>query len=218
MTVEKMTLTRALAEAKAIDGKLDRVLQTSVFVTIAQGQAERRKTANPQLAGKTVAETEASIKSNFQSAGDLIKRYQAIKKAIIKTNAETTVTISGTVMTIAEAIERKSSINLEKKFLVALRQQQVANTQAVDQLNNRLNDTIEKGVTQLYGSDRAKITDEQIKVVNDAKKQDFEPTLIDPIGISAVIENMLNQIEKFDLEVNFSLSEINAKTEIEVQY
>jgi hypothetical protein len=81
MTVEKMTLTRALTEAKAINGKLDRVLGGSLFITVAQGQADRRKLASGALAGKTVAEIEATIKSNYQSATDLITRYKAIKKA-----------------------------------------------------------------------------------------------------------------------------------------
>ena len=218
MTTETMTLTRALVESKAISGKLERVLNTSHFVTIAQGVGEAKKIAAPNLAGKTVDEVEASIKANYQSATDLIKRYNAIKRAIINANAVTKVKIGNEELTIAEAIERKNSIALEKGLLTALRQQNQANTQAVNTLTTRLNETIEKGIAQLYGSDRAKITDEQVKVVSDAKKKDFDPSLVDPLNVSKVIEDMIEKIESFETEVNFSLSEINSRTEITVQY
>ena len=120
--------------------------------------------------------------------------------------------------TVAEAIERKSSIALDKGLLTALRKQNLANTQAVNTLTTRLNETIEKGIAQLYGSDRAKITDEQVKVVSDAKKKDFDPSLVDPLNIGKIIDEMIEKIEGFETEVNFSLSEINSRTEITVQY
>lgn len=217
-TTERMTLTRALSDAKAVAGKLDRVLQNSSFITIAQGTGSNRKLAISQLASTNIEEVEKTILSNFQSAESLIKRYRAIKRAIVKVNAEAIVTIAGEDMTIAEAIERKKSIEMDKKFLHVLRSQLAANANALDQMTNKLNADIERGVSQLFGSDRAKITDEQVKVVGDAKKADFEPSFVDPAKLADRIDKMLDAIEQFDLEVNFSLSEVNAKTEIDVTY
>lgn len=216
MTTETMTLTRALAETKSIQDRLGRLLDQSYFVTIAQGQGSNKKIAMTSMLDKTVEAAERQIQANFQSATDLISRYQLIKRALILANAATEITIAGKRMTIAEAIERKKSIEMEKSLLLVLRQQYKGGVSTVEQLNNRLNDTIEKGITQLYGSDRTKITEEQLQVVSQAKKQDFEPFLVDPLSISKKIEELTESIENFLTEINFSLSEVNAKTVVEI--
>lgn len=218
MTSEKMTLTRALVEAKAIKVKLDRVLNGSYFVSITQGIDANKKIAVSELSGKSVEEVTKEIKSTYQSAKDLIKRYNAIKRAIIQTNAATLIKVAGHEMTIAEAIERKNSISLDQRLLTTMRQNYNASVKAVETLENRLNETIDKSISQLYGSERAKITDEQIKIVSDAKKRDFDPALLDPLKLSNEISELTSSIEDFLSEVDFALSEANAKTEIQVEY
>ena len=49
---------------------------------------------------------------------DLISRRNKIKSAIIMSNAKTVVEVAGKQMTVAEAIDKKSSIEYEKELLI----------------------------------------------------------------------------------------------------
>ena len=51
------------------------------------------------------------------------KGRKEIKEKIVKSNAETLVTIAGKEMTVAAAIERKESIKYEKKLAEELKNQ-----------------------------------------------------------------------------------------------
>ena len=217
MTTETMTITRALAEVKHIKAKFDRMLSTSRFVAVAQGQ-ETSKHLTAEVGLLSVDTFSAAAVSAFQSCEDQIKRYNAIRKHLILANATTTVTIGSQTMTIAEAIERKSSIVMEQKLLNSMKSQYANAQNAYDQLNTRLLDTIERSILQLYGNDRSKVTEEQSKVVSDAKRREFEPSVVDPLKLSDRIGALASRIEDFNNEINYSLSEVNASTKITVEY
>ena len=53
----------------------------------------------------------------------MIKRRNQIKSAIIASNAVTMVEVAGVRMTVAEAIDKKSSIGYEKELLARLSEQ-----------------------------------------------------------------------------------------------
>ena len=100
MTTEKMTIHEALSELKVIGKRIDKEINGVVFVTA-------NKHSNTKIGGKTIEEFSDNIKSKYQKITDLIKRRTAIKKAVVKSNAVTDVTIGGETMTVAEAIEYK---------------------------------------------------------------------------------------------------------------
>ncbi len=217
MTTETMTITRALAEVKHLKGRFDRSLAESRFVALAQGQDEAKHLFG-DLGLVPIAQFETSAQSSIQSCEDQVKRYRAIRRALIAANATTNVTIGKETMTIAEAIERKGSIVLEVQLLNSLRNQYTQTQSAYNHLEQRLQETIERSVLQLYGNDRTKITDEQTKVVSDAKRREFAPSLVDPISIVKRIDELAARIEDFTNEVNYVLSEANASTKITVEY
>ncbi len=217
MTTETMTITRALAEVKHLKNRFDRSLADSRFVALAQGQDDAKRLFG-DLGLVPIAQFETSAKAAIQGCEDQLKRYRAIRRALIAANATTNVTIGKETMTIAEAIERKGSIALDIQLLNTLRHQYTQAQSANSQLEQRLQETIERSVLQLYGNDRTKITEEQTKVVSDAKRREFAPSLVDPISIVKRIEALTASIEDFTNEVNYVLSEANASTKITVEY
>ncbi|MFB8733012.1 hypothetical protein ACEQPO_01165 [Bacillus sp. SL00103] len=60
-------------------------------------------------------------KADDQSIQALIKRRNAIKSAIVVSNATTTIDVAGVNMTVAEAIERKTSIEYDIRYLRKLK-------------------------------------------------------------------------------------------------
>lgn len=210
--MSKITLARALVELKTIDAKITRNLNDSMYVCLGIGKRQKIEggSISPQ-------EAESSIKANFQSMRDLKNRYNKIKTALVQANATTKVTINGDTMTIAEAIERKNSIvKHEKAFLFRLRQQLQACDSKFESAKLAMDSAVERALSSIYGTDRKNLSEEQISIVVESRKNDFEPTLIDPEKIRNKIKELTEYIENFEAEVNLSLSEVNAQTEIEI--
>ena len=109
-----MTITEALVELKLLDKRIaNSDMQDWCIIQLKQD----KKT----MAGETVEEYEKKTKARFQSVKDLITERANIKKAIVKSNADTVVEVGDLKMTVAEAIEYKTSIEYEKRLLQSLR-------------------------------------------------------------------------------------------------
>ena len=112
--MEKMLVTKGLNELKLLDSRIHRKIEEGEFVGAA-------KVSVPNINGKMTKEAfKANAKADYQSIVDLIKRRNAIKAAIIQSNAITVVEVAGKRMTVAEAIDKKSAIEYEKTLLEKL--------------------------------------------------------------------------------------------------
>ncbi len=213
MTTETMTIHEALSELKVIGARIDKEISYATFV-------DTNKHSNTKIGGKPIAEYGEDIKSNYQKITDLIRRRTAIKKAVVKSNAVTEVTINGETMTVAEAIEYK---NVGIDFLTDLLKKIIQNYQMAtaritsnngDSLEDKANDYVVK----LYGG---KDKDVDNSVIEAAKKSYIENNtldIIDPINASKVIKELTDEIDAFNSKVDAVLSVSNATTTIEVSY
>jgi hypothetical protein len=114
MTTTQMTVTRALAELKLLDSRINRTINGATFGGILVG--------NKVSAGLTsVDDIEKRAKADFQSVKALINSRNEIKSAIVKSNSVVEVEIAGVKLTVAEAIERKTSIQYENNLLASLK-------------------------------------------------------------------------------------------------
>ena len=114
MAEQKMTIHRALSELKIINSRIENQLNEFIPVGIRQ--------LNKPVDGKFQSnEFESDAQSKYQSITDLIERKQKIKRAIVKANGETKVTVAGIEMTIADAITQKSTIDLKKSLLLRMK-------------------------------------------------------------------------------------------------
>lgn len=192
----EVSITRALVELKTLDSRIQKKMDSSVFVSF-KGQFHQ-----------PVEGVKESV-SNFQSVNDLIDRRKKIKSTIITSNAITKVTICDTEMTVAEAIETKSSIKHKKNLLAILKTQYGATIDQVENINGRVRKDIENKSTR--DSDR----DKQQTSLEEFSKTYFSLNgveLYDPLKISQKIEQLEQYITKFQQEVDYVLSEKNATT------
>lgn len=206
--MEKMSVQRGLMELKTLGDRI-RKATNQTFMSLYVGDNGKPEGFN------SVQECEETIKAKYQSANDLIKRRNAIKAAIIKSNAVTLVTIGTETMTVAEAIDRKDSIVHEEALLQHLRNQysQVVNTYnyAVQHLEQQT----DKRLAEDKPSDRTLTDEEHNGIVKNVKKR-YEPHLVDPLALRKEIDALTERITKFKLDVDVVLSESNAKTELEL--
>jgi len=204
----KMTITRALVELKTLSSRIDKAIEGIVPVTIITGKNSPRGYA-------TRDEFEKDVKAKFDSVTALIKRRKQIKSEIVKANALTTIEIADTKMTIAEAIERKNSITLEKKLSGRLSSSYYQILQQQEQLNARCQEQLHKLLEVNFGKD-SKAKPEEIDAISKPYLENNAPKLVDPLDVKKKIEELENSITKFEAEVDVVLSEANAKTELEI--
>lgn len=209
----QISITRALTEVKHLSDRISRALQEP-FVGIAKGQDNHKVCVNSPSASVEAVST--TLKSNLQSAIDLIARRELLKRAIIQSNAVTMVTIAGKTMSVAEAIEKKASVQFTKTFVQSLRNQFVTSRNKVEAENTKLMNEINIAVQAAYGNEKGKVDDSQYFAVANPRLKLSQYSLIDPNNVEAVIKKMDDELSAFLEEVDFVLSESNSSVKIEV--
>lgn len=210
----KMSITRALVELKNLDKKINQSITGAVFLGVTVGKDNNKKVHLPQ--GYDVKSCTEEIQGNFDKVTQLIKNRQQIKSAVVQSNATTTVTIAGKTLTVAEAIETKTSLPYKEKLLAALIQQVTSANNQINFLNNKLNEDIDKALSVVYGNEKGKVEAEMYEQVAEPQRKQKEAALLDPYKIDQKIKALQDELQTIKSELDFILAESNAKTEIEV--
>ena len=215
-----MSLTRALAYVKALDKRLETEISSGLYISVAKGLNEKRV---PHIAaransGITISAVESSIKANFDRITSSIANRATVKEAILKANNETPVSIGSKSMTIAQAVEQKQSVKFRAGFLAVLKQQYLNATATVKQLQDKLemdkNSRLEKA---FVGVDMKTLSKDSLEVITKALVDEGTPSFIDQANLQAYITKLEAELEEFTLNVDYVLSEVNSRTNIEVQ-
>lgn len=209
MTKEKMTLHRALSELKLIDSKIEKAINT----VEPSGVAQKGRLVNNVY---NLKEFEKNAKAKYNSTLDLIKRKNKIKSAVIMANSKTKVEISGKSMTIAEAINYKSTVDFKKKLLERLQTFHNSSKVNLNKANEQVNTNALELAKAALQKDNVKINDGDAVAITEPYIEKNEFHLIDPLGIEDLTEEMGNEISEFETNVDAVLSEINAITVIEI--
>ena len=213
MAIQNISITRALVELKRIGERISTATSQGKFVAVQVGQETKAKV---QGSNASIADTVAQIQGSFDKVDALIKNRSALKAAIVKSNANTNVVILGQTMTVAEAIELKSTVNFREQYLNTLRYQLTNARNVIDRSNNELEASIEKLLTTMYGSDKTKVDADSYNIVATPQKANKLLSLIDPVGVEKRIEKLQEEINNINSEIDFVLSESNARTTVAV--
>ena len=100
-TTEKMSIHKALAELKLLDNRIMSAIKNGTYCVA-------NKHSNDKIKGVSIEEYKKIMQGDYDKATDLIKRRNAIKRAIVLSNAVTKVKINDIEYTVAEAIEMKN--------------------------------------------------------------------------------------------------------------
>ena len=210
----ELTITRALSEKKMVEKRLNDKILNGTFVGIVKGNAEKPISS----AFKTKEELAETIQSSYDSVSALIDRYKELASAIIRSNSSTLIKIDGVEMTVSEALERKKSIAHETGMLKRLREDYARVTRDVNDSNANMQYSIDQQVKAMMSGDRSiKSEEESINLVTQAFSATTEQHIFDPAGIVKRIEEYVNIVEGFNNEIDYALSESNAKTLITIK-
>lgn len=212
--MNKMSVTRALAELKRLDDRLNRMAtDQSIFVSVAVGQGDKQKVLG---VSDTVQNVVSQIQSNRDRVNSMIELRAKIKSAVVASNAATKVKLGAREMTVAEAIELKKSIDVKRNMLSTYRRQVIQANALVAKQNAALEAQIETNLATIYGNEKGKVDASMFEAIAKPQREQKLASLIDPIKINDLIKSLDEEISLVDTELDFTLSEINAKTEIEV--
>lgn len=213
MTTERMTVLEALDELKLLDARINKEIGSAQFSTY-------NKHSNTKINGKTIDMFKEVAKASFNKITMLIKRRDAIKRAVVFSNAITKVTINGEEMTVAEAIDRRDYGNDLRQYLVnqISSQYETAKNTIARENGDNLTARADDYVVRLYGNAEKSGNND---VVSDARKAYIEANtldLIDPIDSEKVIKELTEEIDTFISKVKSALTASNAQTVIEITY
>lgn len=208
-----MSITRGLVELKRLNDRITTSINSGKFVAVTVGKNQHRKLVGSNM---SVDQMCGAIQSSFDSVDSLIDNRQKIKSAIVMSNAITKVIVMGREMSVAEAIELKGTITFRNLYLNAMRLQLMRSNSQVDLANAALDAAIEVSLNSIYGSEKSKICDDTYKSVSGPQKEQKEAVLLDPSKIEDKIAKLVDEISILESEIDFTLSESNARTTIDV--
>lgn len=212
INTEKITVHRALAELKTLDARIQKAINGACYCFA-------NKHSNTKVNGVEIDEFVTTMKDNYKSIRSLINRRNAMKKAVVLSNAVTEVEIGGVKYRVAEAIEMKNHGMDNYQVLVnAIDCNRAVAQEAIDKYNG---DALEKKaddyVVGLYGS-KEKATGAEAEATRKAYIEANTYDFVDPLGIATEQNNLETMIANFNAEVDAALSVSNAITEIEFSY
>ena len=204
--MKQMTITEALRELSLYDEKIRKAMMGKNFVLTI-------KATTPK---DTREAHEKKIKADYESVTKLIDNRDKIKSAVIQSNATTTVEVNGENMTVAEAIDKKHSIEYKESLLTRLAVQFTDATDTLASHEQKLDSDIDDMMKRIAGSEASDVGDKR-KVLEEAYRKSHSYKLFDPIGIEGEIDKLKEEVDGFLKEVDVALSVSNAVTIISVE-
>jgi hypothetical protein len=204
--MEEITITRALAELKLLDDRIQKKIDTSEFVHFLSKK------------NKTTLDTQdltLIVKGNYQSINDLIERRKRLKSAIILSNAKTFVKLNGEELTVAEVIERKQLTNLYRNLLEKMKRNRESVINMTERQNLQMEGELNKILEINFGkANNLKTNADDIETISKTYRENNKAEVFDPLNVDQKIMDLENIIYQYETESNFILSESNAITKI----
>jgi len=199
-----MSVTQGLSELKLVRNRLESGVEHAKFVVLKK----KRDLIDPTaFSAQTI--------SGYQSIMDLLARYNRIKSQIVQSNAATNVTIAGQEYTVADAVERKRSIEYEKTLLAKMKR----HWERVREEFTEHSEAEQARVDRLVTTELGKESRTNVEVVSNLTETFLAQNraeILDPLNLAERIKTLEKQIEEFETQVDWVLSEANGRTLIHV--
>jgi uncharacterized small protein (DUF1192 family) len=206
----QISITRALSELKVLQKRFDKEVSQLAVISVQHGLTLMK---NSSVKPEDFSE---KAKAQLQSVEDLQKRIHLIKTKIQQSNAITMVKIGTQEMTVLEAIIKKSLIENQKDLLARLKKQLILANDNFEAATMSNENKIAKQLEDATKNSTVKLDLEVEKQIKASVESLYPIKMIDPCKLSDKIKALEDEIEEFEANVDFALSESNALTQIEV--
>ena len=201
-----MSVNKGLITLKLLDKRINKIyIEMNNLIEL-----------RPNNSKTEIKDLQERIKGQMNQYQDLIAYRQAIKVAIIKSNAITKVKINNMELTIAEAIYKKESIELDINIKDKLKSDYSKVLRNI--VNNDINieNNFKQFITGLFGD--SKPTPEELNKHRESFNKTNGYSIVDPLNVKQMIGRMEDDIFNFESEINAILTDSNALTQIIVKW
>lgn len=203
-----MSLHRIIAEIKNLEAKLSVIGATTFVSALVDGNSPEQTAV--------ISKAERDSQAEFDKVVSAFTNLATLKAARNKANSTTEVTIDGKKMTIDEALSIKASIP-HREVLIGNLTAQFTRAQArVDQVAAQIDLKVNAQITAMTSGSTKKVETEAIEVIRRGVEKDQKLKIVAANGLKDKIEAMKAENERFNVEVDYILSEANATTIVEV--
>lgn len=214
--MEKLLVTQALDERdlliKKINDKIDKIKAVDI---------KRVNTDTTFSERQTKEDFSKNVKAAYQQIKDLIKRYQRLDAAIVKSNSKASFKTSRGEMTVAEAISIRSRLHsgnyeytFEDKLIENLTEQYSKAVKSASARNTEVENKAHDMRNSILGRDFKSKDDLSMNVVEEYIKQNTTE-VIDPLNINDCVANLREETDAFLKEIETQIKVSNATTTIE---
>ena len=201
---QSMSITQSLAELKLLDKRIQKSVDSVQWADV--------KTKSHPV---DVEKFTRTAQAEYDSFLALVKRRDIIKRAVVSSNAATRVVVGNWEGTVAEAIEYKTSIIYKKRLLDIMRAQLLTAKAQFKVQQESVDERLEKLLHSELGKD-VKTSPDTITALTNSFRENNKVELIDPLDLSQKTKELEEEIETFETNVDWVLSEVNGKTLIRV--
>lgn len=206
----EISLTRVLSEIKFLEHRIQKAIKSGSYITFSD------KRGNVFGTNTNTDEAVKEIQSSYDTVIDLISRRQLLKKVLNEKNACTNVTIGSETMTISETIDRKNTILQKGQFLSAMKRAYMQTEDTIQRLEDQITQKIDQNFMQLSQSKSVNRNTDEYKSIEKMIREKESFNIVDPLKLKNKIDALEKEIDEFDMNVDFALSEINASTFVDV--
>lgn len=216
MQNKTITVQQALNELKVIDKRISRKLDETTYA----GLVQQDKLVFPNNLGTDQNKFLELAKSTVDSVWDLIAYRNALKGALLVSNATTFVTIGDKTMSVAQAIDLKTANTSIKEAIYHLAEDlRIANDRGAS-INSRIDKELTERESDFLKGDSVK-NDEFITFLrNESEKK--KATLLEPtvggMTLTDFVKAQIDSIEEFESNVDLVLTTSNVTTTITVEW
>jgi hypothetical protein len=156
----KITITRALNEVKLLDKRINSAIENLVLADVSYAKEPGKVSSRNQYMPKD--DFIKKVKGDFQSVNDLIQRRSYIKAQIAQSNSLTEVNVAGVTMAVAEAIEKKASIEYDRAEWEKIEHELYTDTNTKDRHDKAIETNVNRLIETTFGRDK-KTDSEEVK-------------------------------------------------------
>lgn len=145
-------------------------------------------------------------------------RRTRIESALVVANAKVKVMICGKDYTLAEAIEQKQMMDMDKYIIDSTRAKFASVTSMMGVIEPKNDSKLQKLLESVYGSAGKErlITEDGHDAVATPFRKANNPTLVNPLDCEKMLQKVDEDIERFLVEVDVCLSVANATNSITI--
>ena len=215
-----MSVAKALMEVALINKRLNALkdsLPSRMITAVTVGEDKDKVIYVGKEARSPGSDDQAALVSNFQSVMSLMSYRDALRNAIILSNAMTTIQFQDIDYTIAELIEMRKNLAFYKSLDTNIKNQVTVVRNLFSVLNTKFQQQVSAEQDKIPVSFTIEEATTYKKAIEESVGKKMRPQILDPNKLEQVAAQLSDRIDWIESEMELAINESNMKTQITVR-